>query len=86
MKTMQQEKSPLNKTRILLTIAGKDVIDLAVTFGLGDKEFDNFDKLIEAFHNHVSSNQNETNKRLFGTVIQLSEAKYTYTKKLTDEE
>ncbi|KAJ8869896.1 hypothetical protein PR048_028905 [Dryococelus australis] len=41
----------------------KDVIDLAVTFGLGDKEFDNFDKLIEAFHNHVSSNQNETNKR-----------------------
>ncbi|KAJ8874404.1 hypothetical protein PR048_025253 [Dryococelus australis] len=39
---------------LLLNVTGKDAIDLASTFGLSDKELDNYDKLIETFGNYAA--------------------------------
>ncbi|KAJ8884865.1 hypothetical protein PR048_011061 [Dryococelus australis] len=55
----QKRRVSKTKARIMMKVSEDDAIDLAATFGLGNKKFDDFDKLIEAFDKYAPHKKTE---------------------------
>ncbi|KAJ8885612.1 hypothetical protein PR048_011810 [Dryococelus australis] len=74
-----KKKISRQKAMLLSNVAGEDAIDLTSTFGLSDKNLDDFDKFVEVFDKYAAPKGNEMYKHyIFNQCYQQEEETFDH--------